>query len=157
MEQDSTSIPSHPIEIVAQPHQQLTFASAHLVLVVRGVVDERHQLRSNAVGPQSVGDRRQAPGGRHPEVDVIRLEVLDQHCDLCFQGLFRAQAAPAEIELRVRHLTTEVEKGFLLFFTGTGARKRGGHPAAAVPTPVRDTQRFIVQGLRGRQIGKSAG
>ena len=56
-----------------------------------------------------------------------------------------------------RHLTTEVEKGFLLFFTGTGARKRGGHPAAAVPTPVRDTQRFIVQGLRGRQIGKSAG
>ena len=108
------------------------------------------------------GPRASAIAGRLRVAVTRRLMSSALRCSISiaicvFKVCFAHKKRRRKLNFVYRHLTTEVEKGFLLFFTGTGARKRGGHPAAAVPTPVRDTQQFIVQGLRGRQIGKSAG
>lgn len=54
----------------------------YLVLIIRRVVDKRYQLRTHALRPQGIGDRGQVSRGRDPEVDVVILQVLDQHRNL---------------------------------------------------------------------------
>lgn len=49
-------------------------------------MNKRHQLCPHALRPQSIGDRREVLRRRDPEVDVVRLQVFDQHRDLNSHG-----------------------------------------------------------------------